>query len=62
MQGPTDSVFLAGWPRDLKLEVAKGEEESWLALRELRDAVNKTLEMARKDKFIGSSLEAEVTR
>ncbi len=54
------SVFQSGWltidDSWKKPELA----ESWQVLRDLRDEVNKVLEQARKDKAIGSSLEARV--
>ena len=56
-----DSVHLLEWPeidtgwRDDDLEA------KWAALRELRLAVTEAIEPLRRDKVIGSSLEAEVT-
>jgi isoleucyl-tRNA synthetase len=35
-------------------------EERWERLRVIRDAVNKALELKRKERFIGNSLEAKV--
>ena len=55
-----ESVFQSGW---LTLDDAWKQPElaeSWQPLRDLRGEVNKVLEQARKDKKIGSSLEAKV--
>jgi len=64
---PWESVFQAGWVTldpQWQLSTTEGNELSpnlqWLALRELRDGINKLLEQARQDKVIGSSLDAKV--
>ncbi len=54
------SVFQSGW-----LSIDEGWKkpelaQSWQVMRQLRDEVNKVLEQARKDKAIGSSLEAQL--
>ena len=55
------SVHLLEWP-EIDTEWRHNElEEKWVALRELRIAVTEAIEPLRRDKFIGSSLEAEVT-
>lgn len=57
---PYKSVFQSGWVR-LDEEWRQPELAlKWPRLRDLRDAVNQTLEQARRDKAIGSSLEAKV--
>ena len=53
------SVHLLEWP-DVPL-VASATDEKWASLRELRAQVTETIEPLRRDKVIGSSLEAEVT-
>ena len=59
--GETDSVHFATWP-----EVDAGWRDAalgakWDALRALRGAVTEAIEPLRREKVIGSSLEAEVT-
>ena len=54
------SVFESGWV-DIKEEWKQPNmTESWDTIRNLRDEVNKVMESARKDKAIGSSLDAKV--
>lgn len=57
-----DSVHLLEW---LEIDTQWREDEAlqtkWAALRELRIAVTEAIEPLRRDKVIGSSLEAEVT-
>jgi len=56
-----DSVHLLEWP-EIDTEWRHNElEAKWAALRELRIAVTEAIEPLRRDKVIGSSLEAEVT-
>jgi isoleucyl-tRNA synthetase len=64
------SVHLLEWPdipfsgegRSPGLDPGpRREVEKWAALRELRSQVTETIEPLRRDKVIGSSLEAEVT-
>lgn len=57
---PQQSVFEAGWVR---LDDHWRQPElatRWQTLRRIRTEVNKVMEQARKDKAIGSSLEAQV--
>ncbi|MEM9273690.1 MAG: isoleucine--tRNA ligase [Cyanobacteria bacterium P01_F01_bin.143] len=55
-----DSVFQSGW-LEIKAEWQKPDlVEYWQEIRNLRDDVNKVMEEARKDKAIGSSLDAKV--
>jgi len=55
------SVHLLEWP-EIDTEWRHNElEEKWAGLRELRIAVTEAIEPLRRDKVIGSSLEAEVT-
>lgn len=53
----TDSVFEGGWPNALT-SFPEYDIELWTLVRELRDDVNKMLELARNDKLIGASLDA----
>ncbi|GAB4542330.1 MAG: isoleucine--tRNA ligase [Thermodesulfovibrionia bacterium] len=61
IQDMEESVFLSGFPQVdqefLDIEI----EKRWERLIEIRDEVNKALEIKRKEKFIGNSLEAKVT-
>jgi isoleucyl-tRNA synthetase len=52
------SVFQSGWPSQ---NFPAHQSEQWSMLRELRGYTNKCLEKSRKEKLIGSSLEAELT-
>jgi isoleucyl-tRNA synthetase len=54
---PTDSVFEGGWPVPLTA-FPEFEDEEWRQVRNLREDVNKQLELARNDKLIGASLDA----
>jgi isoleucyl-tRNA synthetase len=54
---PTDSVFEGGWPVQL-MSFPEFEDEEWRQVRNLREDVNKQLELARNDKLIGASLDA----
>lgn len=53
----TESVFEGGWPVDLTT-FEEHDAEKWDLVRNLRDDVNKVLEVARNDKLVGASLEA----
>jgi len=53
----TESVFEGGWPKEL-LKFPVVDEERWSLVRDLRDDVNKLLELARADKLVGASLDA----
>lgn len=59
--GRPESVQLMSWPEAHPevLDAALGEK--WEKIFELRDVVNKVLEVARRDKIIGHSLDAKVT-
>jgi len=52
------SVHLLEWP---EVPSADADEAKWAKLRELRAQVTEAIEPLRRDKVIGSSLEAEVT-
>jgi isoleucyl-tRNA synthetase len=52
------SVHLLEWPQIPRVEA---DEAQWKQLRELRGTVTEAIEPMRRDKVIGSSLEAEVT-
>ena len=52
------SVHLLEWP---VVQQVDADEAKWTALRELRTQVTEAIEPLRRDKVIGSSLEAEVT-
>jgi isoleucyl-tRNA synthetase len=52
------SVHLLEWPEVPRAEVDEGR---WAELRALRTAVSEAIEPLRRDKILGSSLEAEVT-
>ena len=55
-----ESIFLSDWPL-LKLEwMDEKLEERWSSILTLREAVNKELEIKRKEAVIGNSLEARV--
>lgn len=55
-----DSVFLASFPEVREDFLDKDLEERWRQLIEVRDEVNKALEIKRAEKFIGNPLEARV--
>ena len=57
----SESVHLLEWPEIDTAWRDDALEEKWAALRELRVAVTEAIEPLRRDKVIGSSLEAEVT-
>ena len=52
------SVHLLEWP---VVPPVDAEEARWVALRTLRTEVTERIEPLRRDKILGSSLEAEVT-
>lgn len=56
-----ESVLFNSIPEKLALNVTNDFVDSWDKISEIRIDVQKALEMARKDKVIGSSLEAKVT-
>jgi len=55
-----ESVFFSPFPEVNEEFVDSGLEERWKGLLELRDEVNKALEIKRAEKFIGNPLEARV--
>jgi isoleucyl-tRNA synthetase len=55
-----ESVFLADFPEVNDKFVDNDLEAKWENLSNIRNEVNKALEMKRQDKFIGNSLEASV--
>ncbi len=64
-EGETESVHLALLPEPEEVLKGLGESEraryaNWAQLMIIRDAVLKSLELARQDKFIGAPLEARV--
>jgi len=52
------SAHLLEWP---EVPAVDADDAKWLALRALRTQVTEAIEPLRRDKVIGSSLEAEVT-
>jgi isoleucyl-tRNA synthetase len=61
IQGSGESVFLSSFPVVDQRFVDTELEEQWKSLLQLRDEVNKALEIKRGEKFIGNPLEARVT-
>lgn len=53
----TESVFEGGWPEQLT-QFGEYDEEKWAFIRNLRDDINKLLELARNNKLVGASLDA----
>ena len=54
------SIFQRAFPKRLA-EFPSHEPEVWSLVRAARDDANQVLEMARRDKVIGSSMEARIT-
>ena len=52
------SVHLLEWP---EVPTAAADDSKWIELRNLRALVTERIEPLRRDKVLGSSLEAEVT-
>lgn len=52
-----ESVFEGGWPKHL-MAYDDYDGDQWRLVREVRDDVNKVLEVARTDKLVGASLDA----
>jgi isoleucyl-tRNA synthetase len=52
------SVHLLEWP---EIGEVPGDQSSWAELRALRQQVTEAIEPLRREKVLGSSLEAEVT-
>lgn len=58
----SDYVFTEAWYRDAaEITASEVDNAFWQQLLEVRDAVNRALEQARRDDVIGGSLQAEVT-
>ena len=55
-----DSIFLNQMPEKSNLKVSADFEEKWNLIYDLRQSVNKALEIKRNEKIVGKSLEAEV--
>jgi isoleucyl-tRNA synthetase len=55
-----ESVFLSNFPVVKEEFLDDGLEEKWKDLLDLRNEINKALEIKRAEKFIGNSLEAKV--
>jgi isoleucyl-tRNA synthetase len=51
-------VHLLEWP---EVPAVDADDAKWAALRELRERATEAIEPLRRDKVLGSSLEAEVT-
>ncbi|RMG03080.1 MAG: isoleucine--tRNA ligase [Nitrospirae bacterium] len=56
-----ESVFLADFPTPEEPFIDKNLESRWEELIDVREVVNKAIELKRSEKFIGNSLEASVT-
>lgn len=56
----SESVFLERMPEYLESFIDEELDKRWEKLIEIRDQVNKALEIKRKEKFIGNSLEAKI--
>ncbi len=56
-----ESIMLTDWPKADERYNDKALEEKWDAFADIRMDVNKALEITRRDKVIGQSLEAKVT-
>lgn len=57
----SESVFLNEMPHKINLDSSEGIISRWDTICEIRDEIKKALENARKEKIIGSSLEADLT-
>ncbi len=57
----SESIFLESFPEADKTLMDEELESRWMRIIEVRDEVNKALEIKRREKFIGNSLEAKVT-
>ena len=55
-----ESVFLAGFPEAKEEFMDRDLEARWEKLIAIRDEANKAMEIKRKEKFIGNSLEAKL--
>jgi len=59
-QHENKSVFLTSFPQVDTRFIDEELDERWLKLKEIRDVVNKALELKRAERVIGNSLEAKV--
>lgn len=57
----SESVFLNDMNSKIELNISNEFIENWDKIHKIRDEIKKVLEIQRKNKVIGSSLEAEVT-
>ena len=55
-----DSIFLNQMPEKSNIAVDADFEEKWTLIYDLRQSVNKALEIKRNEKIVGKSLEAEI--
>jgi isoleucyl-tRNA synthetase len=55
-----DSVHFSEWPEVPSVVFSDDQRETWFRLRGLRSRVNEAIEPLRRDKTIGTSLEAEI--
>lgn len=60
-QPHVESVFLTGFPHANVQFINEDLEARWEKLIAIRDEANKAMEIKRKDKFIGNSLEAKLS-
>jgi len=56
-----ESIFLSSFPEIETSWIQKDIEKKWGLLSQIRDEVNRALEIKRQEKFIGNALEAQVT-
>jgi isoleucyl-tRNA synthetase len=56
-----ESIFMSSFPEADDSFADKQLEEKWKGLIDIRDEVNKALEIKRQEKLIGNALEAKVT-
>lgn len=57
----TESVFLNDMSKNINLEITDKFIQKWDKIHKIRDEIKKILEIQRKNKVIGSSLEAKVS-
>ncbi len=55
-----ESVFIAGFPTIKEELIDDYLENKWAKLKDIRDEANKAMELKRKEKLIGNSLEAKL--
>lgn len=56
-----ESILLSNWPKSSGVQYDEEFEKKWDKMLDIRVEVKKALELARKDKVIGQSLDAKVT-